>query len=271
MANLTQRELKKMLPTVMDILKESDAIIMRYFSRVTSARKPDGSEVTVADKAAERLLRGRLGGAWPADAIFGEEYGGALQRSGRCWLVDPIDGTASYVLGMPMFGTLIALIIDGQPVFGCIHLPALHETTYAALGHGCWLVRPGGRPRRVHVAKAKSLGEAKVGMTSFKERSWLKQRGAREVAELAFKVGRQRMVGDCVQYPLVCRGVLDAAVDPLMKPWDVAPIVPCIVEAGGVISDLQGQTADMIGLGSTVAASNEGLRRQICRAIPRRS
>ena len=65
--------------------------------------------------------------------------------------------------------------------------------------------------------------------------------------------------------------VLDAAVDPLMKPWDVAPIVPCIVEAGGVISDLQGQTADMIGLGSTVAASNEGLRRQICRAIPRRS
>ena len=81
-------------------------------------------------------------------------------------------------------------------------------------------------------------------MTSFKERSWLKKRGAREVAELAFKVGRLRMVGDCVQYPLVCRGVLDAAVDPLMKPWDIAAIVPCILEAGGVISDLAGESSD---------------------------
>ena len=68
-------------------------------------------------------------------------------QPGRCWLVDPIDGTASYVLGMPMFGTLIGLVIDGQPVFGCIHLPALRETTYAATGHGCWLVRPR-RPAR---------------------------------------------------------------------------------------------------------------------------
>ena len=271
MAKLTPREFRTLLPTVMATLEESDAIVMRHFSRVSSARKPDGSEVTVADRAAERLLRRRLGAAWPADAIYGEEYGGTLQRSGRCWLVDPIDGTASYVLGMPMFGTLIALVIDGEPVFGCIHLPALRETTYAAMGHGCWLVRPGGRPRRVQVAKPRSLGDAKVGMTSFKERSWLKQRGAREVAELAFKVGRLRMVGDCVQYPLVCRGVLDAAVDPLMKPWDIAAVVPCIVEAGGVISDLEGQTTDMIGRDSTVAASSAGLRREICRAIGRGS
>lgn len=166
MPKLTPREFRTLLPKVMAILEESDAIVMRYFSRVSSARKPDGSEVTVADKAAERLLRSRLGAAWPADPIFGEEYGGVLARAGRCWLVDPIDGTASYVLGMPMFGTLIALAIDGQPVFGCIHLPALRETTFAATGHGCWLVRPGGRPRRVHVAKARALGDAKVGMTS---------------------------------------------------------------------------------------------------------
>jgi histidinol-phosphatase len=106
-------------------------------------------------------------------------------------------------------------------------------------------------------------------MTSFKERSWLDQPGARPVAELAFRVGRLRMVGDCVQYPLVCRGVLDAAVDPLMKPWDVAAVVPCILEAGGVISDLTGRTSDMIGRDSTVAASSDGLRRQICRAVRR--
>ena len=269
MSNLTQREFKALLPIVMAALAQSDAIVMRYFSRVSSARKSDGSEVTVADRAAERLLRTRLATAWPADPVYGEEYGGTLHHTGRCWLVDPIDGTASYVLGMPMFGTLIGLVIDGQPVFGCIHMPALQETTYAAAGHGCWQVRPGGRPRRVHVAKPTSLGEAKVGMTSFKERSWLKRRGAREVAELAFKVGRLRMVGDCVQYPLVCRGVLDAAVDPLMKPWDIAAVVPCILEAGGVISDLEGGSSGMITRESTVAASTDGLRREICRAIGR--
>ena len=267
MQNLTSREFKSLLAIVLSLLDESDAIVMRHFRRVTSARKPDGSEVTVADRAAERLLRKRLGAVWPDDAIYGEEYGGTLRRTGRCWLVDPIDGTASYVLGMPMFGTLIGLINDGQPVFGCIHLPALRETTYAAAGHGCWTARPGGRPRRVHVAKATTLGDAKVGMTSFKERGWLKQRGARDVAELAFKVGRLRMVGDCVQYPLVCRGVLDAAVDPLMKPWDVAAVAPCIVEAGGVISDLAGATSDVITRTSIVAASSEALRDEICRAI----
>ncbi len=267
MPKLTQREFKALLPAVFAALEGSDAIVMRHLSRVRSARKSDGSEVTVADKSAERLLRRRLRAVWPADPVYGEEYGGTLARSGRCWLVDPIDGTASYVLGMPMFGTLIGLIIDGEPVFGCIHLPALRETTYAAAGHGCWLLRHGGRPGRVHVAAARPLTDAKVGMTSFKERSWLDQSGAREIAELAFKVGRLRMIGDCVQYPLVCRGVLDAAVDPLMKPWDIAAIVPCILEAGGAISDLQGRTVDIISRGSLVAASSDGLRREICRAI----
>jgi histidinol-phosphatase len=267
MPTLTQREFKALLPIVFQALEASDAIVMRHLSRVGSARKPDGSEVTVADKGAERQLRRHLRAAWPTDPVFGEEYGGALARTGRCWLVDPIDGTASYVLGLPMFGTLIGLIIDGEPVFGCIHLPALRETTYAAVGHGCWRVRPGSRPRRVRVGKARALRDAKVGMTAFKERSWLDRPGAREVAALALKVGRLRMVGDCVQYPLVCRGVLDGAIDPLMKPWDIAAIVPCILEAGGAISDLQGRSTDLIGRGSIVAASSDGLRREICRAL----
>jgi histidinol-phosphatase len=267
MPKLTRREFKTLLSTVLAALEGSDAIVMRHLSRASSARKSDGSEVTIADKAAERLLRHRLRTAWPTDPVFGEEYGGALARRGRCWLVDPIDGTASYVLGMPMFGTLIALIIDGEPVFGCVHLPALRETTYASVGHGCWLVRSGGRPRRVHVAESRALADAKVGMTSFKERSWLDRPGAREVAELAFEVGRLRMVGDCVQYPLVCRGVLDGAIDPLMKPWDIAAIVPCILEAGGALSDLEGRTEGIISCGSIVAASSDALRREICLAI----
>jgi histidinol-phosphatase len=269
MSQMTRQEFRALLPTVFAALKESDAIVMRHLSRVRSARKPDGSEVTVADRGAERLLRSRLRSAWPADPVVGEEYGGALARTGRCWLVDPIDGTSSYVLGLPMFGTLIGLIIDGEPVFGCIHLPALGQTTYAAVGHGCWVLRLGQPPRRVRVAESRALADAKVGMTMFKERSSLDQPGAREVGELAFKVGRLRMVGDCVQYPLLCRGALDGAVDPLMQPWDIAAVVPCILEAGGAISDLEGRTTDIVGRGSIVAASSESLRREICRAIHR--
>src|ERR1700722_5633978 len=185
MSQLTQREFRALLPIVLAALKESDAIVMRHLDRVSSARKPDGSEVTVADRGAERLLRRRLRKAWPADPVGGEEYGGAVARAGRCWLVDPIDGTASYVIGLPMFGTLLALLADGEPVFGCIHLPALRQTTYAAVGHGCWLMRSGQPPRRVRVAQSRPLADAKVGMTTFKERGWLDQPGAREVGELA--------------------------------------------------------------------------------------
>jgi len=264
---LSQREFRSLVPAVSAALHESDAIILHYLHRARSNRKSDGSEVTIADRKAERLLRGLLHAAWPEDAVFGEEYGGTLARRGRCWLLDPIDGTASYVLGMPMFGSLLALLIDGEPVFGCIHLPALKETTYAAIGHGCWLSRDRIKARRVRVAPPRRLAKAKVGMTSVKERAWLDRPGGREVTALAPQVGRFRMVGDCVQYALLCRGVLDAAVDPFMKPWDIAPLVPCVLEAGGSISDLHGETSQLIERDSIVAASSASLRREIIRAV----
>lgn len=268
---LSQREFRALVPAVSAALQESDAIVLHYLHRARASRKSDGSEVTIADRKAEQLLRGLLRAAWPEDAVLGEEYGGALARRGRCWLLDPIDGTASYVLGMPMFGSLLSLVIDGEPVFGCIHLPALKETTYAAVGHGCWLSRERGKAQRVRVAPPCRLAKAKVGMTSVKERAWMNRPGGREVTALAPRVGRFRMVGDCVQYALLCRGVLDAAVDPFMKPWDVAPLVPCVLEAGGSISDLQGETSQLIERDSIVAASCASLRREITRLTARPS
>jgi histidinol-phosphatase len=262
---ITSREFKSVVSRVFEALKKSDAIILGWMHRARARRKPDGSEVTLADKGAERALRARLRAMWPGDTVFGEEYGGSIARRGRCWLVDPIDGTASYVLGMPMFGTLVSLLIDGEPVFGCIHLPALKETTYAANGLGCWLTRDGGRPRRVRVAPARALSVAKVGLTMFKERDLAHRPGAWAVTDLSRRVGRLRLVGDCVQYPLLCRGALDAAIDPLMKPWDIAALVPCVLEAGGSISDLNGETSLIIERSSIVAASSVRLRREICR------
>lgn len=264
--HLSRREFRASMAALFAALRESDGVILGGLHRARATRKSDGSEVTRADKGAERILRACLATVWPRDAVHGEEYGGPMTERGRCWLLDPIDGTASYVLGMPMFGTLISLLIDGIPVLGCIHLPALGETTYAATGHGCWLLRVGSQPRKVRVGASRPLSEAKVGLTAVKESSWYARPGGAEVARLARSVGRLRMAGDCVQYALLCRGALDAAVDPFMKPWDVAPLVPCVTEAGGVISDLQGLSGRPLQCTSMVAASSARLLDEIVRA-----
>jgi histidinol-phosphatase len=264
---LSARELRATLPRIFAALAKSDVITLRHLHRMKFDLKADGSEVTKADRGAERLLRRELRAAWPQDAVFGEEYGGTLAQSGRCWLLDPIDGTSSYVLGLPMFGTLLALLIDGEPVFGCIHLSALRETTYAARGFGCWMTRDGARARRVRVAVSKPLSAAQVGLSSFKRSDLLRTAGPWRLANLVRSVGRIRLVGDCVQYALLCRGVLDAAIDPLMKPWDIGAVAPCVLEAGGCISDLNGGMDAIVQRTSIVAASSAGLRVAICRAV----
>jgi histidinol-phosphatase len=265
--HLSPQEYRRTLPRILAAIADADTIILRHFHKAKVSHKADGSEVTNADKAAERLIRGHLRAAWPADPVLGEEYGGQIVRSGRCWLVDPIDGTASYVLGMPLFGTLISLLIDGEPVFGCINLSALKETTYAATGFGCWLKREATRPRRVRVAKARPLNQAQVGFTSFKESDLLRTPGPLRISSLIRAAGRPRLVGDCVQYSLLCRGVLDAAVDPLMNPWDIGALAPCVLEAGGSVSDLNGETTRVVERRSFVAASSSALRHEICQQV----
>jgi histidinol-phosphatase len=161
----------------------------------------------------------------------------------------------------------VSLLIDGEPAFGCIHLPAFKETTYAARGYGCWLTRNGARPRRVRVAAPRALADAQVGLTSTKESDLARRRGPWRITRLARTVGRLRLVGDCVQYALLCRGLLDAAIDPLMKPWDIGALAPCVLEAGGSISDLTGQSARIVERSSIVAASSAHLRRAICAQV----
>jgi histidinol-phosphatase len=264
---LSDREIRHTLPLLFAATKDSDAIILRNFRNTRIYHKADGSEVTIADRGAERVLRRHLRRAWPHDRILGEEYGGELTTSGRCWLVDPIDGTASYALGVPMFGTLISLLVDGEPVIGCIHLSALGETTYGATGFGCWLSRPGNRPRRIRVAASRPLSRAQVGLSNLKDSDLLQKPGPLRLSRLLRGTGRLRLVGDCVQYALVCRGVLDAAVDTLMNPWDIGPLAVCVREAGGSVSDLDGETTRVVERRSFVAASSTDLRRAICREV----
>ena len=267
---LSPRETRTLLPRLFAAVSASDRITLGLMNRVRIQHKADGSEVTAADRDAEQLLRRHITAAWPRDAVLGEEYGGELVNSGRCWLIDPIDGTASYALGMPMFGTLISLLIDGEPVFGMIHLGALRETTYAARGQGCWLKRDGARARRVHVAPSPALSKAQVGLTSFKESDLAPRPGPWRLTNLAWAAGRVRLVGDCVQYALLCRGQLDACVYPAMKPWDIGALTPCVEEAGGSVSDLTGATTGLVARSSLLAASSARLRcaivAQVCKA-----
>ena len=260
---LSAREWRALVPRVSAAVSAADGITLRLMNRVRIQHKADGSEVTAADRGAERLMRRHIAAAWPGDAVLGEEYGGELTRQGRCWLIDPIDGTSSYVLGLPTFGTLVSLLIDGEPVFGMIHLGALRETTYAARSFGCWLRRDGARPQRVRVGAAVPLARAQVGLTSFKESDLAPRPGPWRLTNLAWSVGRVRLVGDCVQYALLCRGQLDGCVDPAMKPWDIAALAACVAEAGGSASDLTGETTRLVGRSSLVAASSAGLRRAI--------
>jgi histidinol-phosphatase len=264
---LSKTEFLRTQAVVTDALTGVDRITLGRQRRVAIERKTDGSEVTGADRAAERHLRAVLKKHWPADTILGEEYGGTLALSGRSWLIDPIDGTASYVLGIGTFGTLITLLIDGVPAYGCIHLPAMNETTYAAVGQGCWLRQGSSRPKQVRVGAPRPYGQADVGLTSYKVTDLCKPRGPWRLSRLLPEVGRVRLVGDCVQYALLCRGELDGALDPRMSAWDIGALMVCVREAGGYVADFTGTDRDVLTASTFMAASSKALIKRMAKAL----
>jgi histidinol-phosphatase len=264
---LSAKEFRQLQSVVVGALEGVDRITLGRQRRVAIERKLDGSEVTSADRAAERHLRNVLGKNWPNDTILGEEYGGTLARSGRSWLIDPIDGTSSYVLGIGTFGTLISLVIDGTPIYGCIHLPAMDETTYAAVGHGCWVRQGRARPRRVTVASPPRYGQADVGLTSYKVTDLGNPKGPWRLSKLLPEVGRVRLVGDCVQYALLCRGELDGALDPRMSAWDIGALMVCVREAGGYVADFKGTEKNLLKAQTLMAANSKALIQKMVKAL----
>jgi histidinol-phosphatase len=264
---LSRAEFLRTHAIVAAALQDVDRITLGSQRRVAIERKRDGSEVTGADRAAERRLRSALAAHWPQDTVLGEEYGGTLALSGRAWLVDPIDGTASYVLGLGTFGSLVTLLIDGAPVYGCIHLPAMDETTYAAVGHGCWLRAGRSRPTRVRVSAPRRYGAADVGLTSYKMTDLGNPAGPWRLSRLIPGVGRVRLVGDCVQYALLCRGELDGALDSRMSAWDIGALMVCVPEAGGYVADFHGGTRELLTASTFMAASSKALLKRMAAAL----
>ena len=194
--------------------------------------KSDGTPVTAADREAERELRRLLAKAFPSHAILGEEEGETNAGASHRWIIDPIDGTKSFVAGVPLWGVLVALEIRGDPVVGVIHMPALGETISAARGEGC---SRDGWP--CHVSDTTRVEDAIVVTTSPRQM----RRDAPGYAALAERARLERGWSDCYAYALAASGRVDVAVDSKVKPWDLAAIVPIVEEAGGRITDWRGE------------------------------
>lgn len=202
--------------------------------------KADGSLVTETDRATEMLLRELCAHAYPEDGFLGEEFGETPSASGRRWIADPIDGTISFVHGVPLYGTLLALESENKSRVGVIHMPALHETVYAADGLGAWHLPAGDlTPIRARMRPCTSLADAVACATS---PDYFNSPHLRAVfLQILDAVGVTRGWSDCYAHVLAATGRVDVVVEPGVKPWDVAPMTVIMREAGGLCTDWSGQ------------------------------
>jgi histidinol-phosphatase len=232
---IEESELRALLDFAVRLAREAGEVTQRYFSLSPQPEvKADGSLVTVADWEVEKFLRASITQAFPEDAILGEEEGERPGASGRKWIIDPIDATFSFVHGVPLYGILIGLEIDGEPLVGAVNLPALNESICAARGVGCHFNR-----EPTHVSATRDLEDALLLATDF---SACEAYGFGAAADsLQKKVRARRTWGDCYGHILVATGRADIMLDPVMNVWDCAALLPILEEAGGTFTDWQGK------------------------------
>jgi histidinol phosphatase-like enzyme (inositol monophosphatase family) len=229
-------ELRELLDFAHEIAWQAGKITLRYFQTgVEVDRKADETPVTIADRSSEAHLRAAIAARYPGHAILGEEDGlsgdaGATYR----WILDPIDGTKSFVRGVPLYGVMVGLLREGQPVLGVVNFPALGEVVYAAQGHGC---RWNGRPCRVS-----ATASLRQGLVVSSVGHGYEQYGKGDAFQrILGAVDLFRTWGDCYGHILVATGRAEAAIDPQMNIWDAAALYPIVTEAGGRYSDWTGQ------------------------------
>ena len=200
--------------------------------------KADQSPVTIADRSAEELLRRLIADAFPQDGILGEELGEKVGSSGYRWILDPIDGTKSFVHGVPFYGTMVGVEREGRCPIGVVYIPGLDEMIYAADGLGAWHeVRGQKSPARV--SRRARLAEALFVTTAVKSFSEMGRLKAYEQLEAATRI--TRTWGDCYGYLLVATGRADLMIDPVMNVWDAAALQPIMEQSGGTFTDWSGE------------------------------
>jgi histidinol phosphatase-like enzyme (inositol monophosphatase family) len=242
-----------------ELARESGDFIRPFFGRADLAveAKADQTPVTAADRGAEELLRARIARKYPAHGIVGEEFGSERADAEWVWILDPIDGTKSFISGVPLWGTLIALAYRGQPVLGCINQPVLGQLM---IGDGTTTTLNG---RIVRVRPCARLADATL-LTSDPISPALHKNGP-AFDHLLRSVRLARTWGDCYGYLLLASGRADVMLDPIMNTWDIAALVPIVRGAGGIISDWDG--GPTYPATSTVASGSAELHATILRAL----
>lgn len=229
---------------------ESGEILRRYFRKdLRFDDKPDSTPVTAADREVEKLLRRRIGEAYPDHGIVGEEFGSIRDDAETVWVLDPLDGTGGFVTGKPLFGTLIGCVRKGLPVAGIIDHPALHERWVG--GEGVPTTFNG---RRVRVRPCVRISDAMLYATT---PHMFVGADAYAFDALCEAVKRPQYGADCYAYGLLASGYVDLVVEACMKPCDYCALAPVVEAAGGIMTDWEGRPLDLKSDGRVIAAGDE--------------
>ena len=223
------------------------ALLPHFRSGIAAERKDDARPVSLADRAAEEAMRRILAAEAPRDTVIGEELGASAGSSGRSWVLDPIDGTTSFLAGRPIFGTLIALVVDGWPVLGIIDQPVLKERWIGATGQPTTL---NGKPVRTRACR--ELAEATLATTG---PHYFDDHQGQHFMALAARTDHPRMImgGDCYNYALLASGHVDIVCEANLKAHDWAALVPVVEGAGGTMADWNGEPLHMGSDGHVIA------------------
>jgi histidinol-phosphatase len=238
---------------VAEVARAAGNRALEFFStELVVDAKADGSPVTIADRSAEQLAREWIESRFPSDGILGEEFGTKKPAGSRRWIIDPIDGTKSFVRGVPLWGTLVAVAEGDAVIAGAAYFPALGEMIAAATGEGCWH-----NNQRCSVSHVSELSAATV-LTTDNRFDGDNPRKERWDA-VARAAAMSRTWGDCYGYFLVATGRAEVMVDAVVSQWDVAALMPIIAEAGGVFTDWTGGSP----FGGSAIATNAALAREV--------
>lgn len=247
------------LDLALRLVAAADALTLDRFgaSDLVVNNKPDLTPVSDADLAVEQTLRATLQQQRPEDAVLGEEFGGAATFTGRQWVIDPIDGTKNFVRGVPVWATLLALLVDGVPVVGVVSAPALARRWWASAGAGAWSQFQSQPPRRLAVSAVSELAAASLVISSLS--GWRELR-RQHLLDLTDEVWRTRGYGDFYGYCLLAEGAVDIATEPDVSLWDLAAVDILVREAGGVFTALDGSPGPH---GGSALASNGRVHDQV--------
>jgi histidinol-phosphatase len=248
------------LALALELADIADAISLeRFYSQdLVVETKPDATPVTDADRSVEAALKAKLNQSRPNDSLIGEEYGSTgenLHGAGsRTWIIDPIDGTANFMRGVPVWATLIALAVDGKPVVGVVSAPAMGRRWWAAPDTGAHTKHIDGRTAKLNVSKISDLEHASLSYNSLK--LWDENGRLDQLMTLTRKVWRTRAYGDFWAYMLLAEGALEITTEHNLAIYDIAALVPIVEQAGGRITDLHGELTTS---SSSVLATNSVL------------